>query len=436
MRDVAARRACRSRRPVLAAASLALLALAACSAGVPSTPAPSGEGGLASLSTQVVHLGVDLPLSGGEAREGLPILNGVRLAVADANAAAGTTGTTVDIDALDDAVNGVNNVDRGAANVQALVDDPAVIGVVGPVSSAVARAEIPIGNAAGLVQCGPANSDPGLTKPWVDEDPTSFRQTHPNDIAYVRVSSTDDQQGAAGARIAHDDLAASRAVVVDDGSGYGHGIADAFEAAFKALGGTVVRREVVGSDEASVTSAIQSMHVDPPDVVFYGGGTTPGGADLRQQMAAAGLSSVPFIGADAINDGSPASSGSFLQLAGTAGDADTWSTTLTTHDMPAAADVTARYKETFGTDPGAYSMAGYACAKVILDALAHAGPDRAAIRREVTGGTTFDTPLGPVRFDANGDGSQAIVSEYRFDPAAGGGDWEFVRQVNMAAPNG
>ena len=211
MTDVAARRANRSRWPVPAMATLALLALAACSAGVPSTPASSGEVAPTSASTQVVHLGVDLPLSGGESREGLPILNGVRLAIADANAAAGSTGMTVDIDALDDAVNGVNNVDRGAANLQALVDDPSVIGVVGPVSSAVARAEIPIGNAAGLVQCGPANTDPGLTKPWVDEDPTSFRQTHPDDIAYVRVSSTDDQQGAAAAQIAHDDLAASRA---------------------------------------------------------------------------------------------------------------------------------------------------------------------------------------------------------------------------------
>jgi branched-chain amino acid transport system substrate-binding protein len=178
------------------------------------------------------------------------------------------------------------------------------------------------------------------------------------------------------------------------------------------------------------------MHADPPDAVFYGGGATPGGAALRQQMADAGLASVPFIGADAINDGSSSSSGSFLQLAGTAGDTDTWSTTLTTHDMPAASDVAARYRATFGADPGVYSMAGYACAQVILDALAHVGPDRDGIRREVTGGTTFDTPMGPLRFDANGDGSQAIVSEYRFDPAADGGDWEFVRQVNMANPGG
>ncbi len=186
-----------------------------------------------------------------------------------------------------------------------------------------------------------------------------------------------------------------------------------------------------------MSSAIDAMRADPPDAVFFGGGTTPAGAALRQQMAAAGLGSIPLVGGDAINDGSASSSGSFLQLAGAAGDADTWSTTLTTHDMPAAADVAARYRATFGADPGAYSLAGYACAKVILDALAHVGrADRDAIRRDVIGGTTFDTPLGPLRFDANGDGSQAIVSEYRFDPATNGGDWEFVRQVNMAAPSG
>ncbi len=199
-----------------------------------------------------MHLGVDLPLSGGESREGLPILNGIQLAVADANASGLLAGTTVDIDARDDAVNGINNPDRGARNLQSLVADPTVIGVVGPVNSAVARAEIPIGNAAGLLQCSPANTDPGLTKPWDGGDPTTFRPTHPDDIAYVRVASTDDQEGAAGAQIAHDDLAARRALVVDDGTTYGRGIADAFEAAFKALGGSVVGRKVVASGRQRV----------------------------------------------------------------------------------------------------------------------------------------------------------------------------------------
>ena len=302
---------------MLAAATLALLALAACSAGVPSSPASSGEAGLPSASTQVVHLGVDLPLSGGESREGLPILNGIRLAVADANASRAARGTTVDIDARDDAVNGVNNPDRGAGNLQSLVADPSVIGVVGPLSSAVARAEIPIGNAAGLLQCSPANTDPDLTKPWAGADPKTYRPTHPDDIAYVRVSSTDDQQGAAGARIAHDDLAARRALVVDDGTTYGRRD----------------RRRVRGGrsrPSAGPSSGARSSELTGHRVVrdrrrcaptrltssSSAAARTPGGAALRQQMAAAGLGSIPFVGGDAINDGSASSSGSFLQLAG------------------------------------------------------------------------------------------------------------------------
>ncbi len=84
------------------------------------------------------------------------------------------------------------------------------------------------------------------------------------------------------------------------------------------------------------------------------------------------------------------------------------------------------------SSPGDYSAAAYACAQVILDAFKHVGtPDRAAIRAYITSGATFDTVLGTLHFDANGDSSQQIISEYRFDPSLNGGDWAFVKQVDV-----
>jgi ABC-type branched-subunit amino acid transport system substrate-binding protein len=46
--------------------------------------------------------------------------------------------------------------------------------------------------------------------------------------------------------------------------------------------------------------------------------------------------------------------------------------------------------------------------------------------------TTFETVLGPVKFDAVGDTNQRIISLYKADLTAadGVGDWVFDSQVN------
>ena len=152
-------------------------------------------------------------------------------------------GFTVTINQQDDAVNGVHNPQQGAKNIQTLANDPTVIGIVGPYNSSVAQAEIPVSNAAGLMQCSPANTNPGLTKPWGGADPLSLRPTNPTKIAYVRVATTDDLQGAAGADIAFNIAKATTAYVADDTQTYGKGLSDVFATQFAALGGKVLKRD-------------------------------------------------------------------------------------------------------------------------------------------------------------------------------------------------
>ena len=221
------------RRPPTWLVLVACLVAAACSSSATSAPAASAAAG---GNGQIVNIGVELPMSGGEAPNGVPTLNGVKLAVADINAAGGIDGYKFGVNSQDDAVNGVNNPQQGAKNITTLVNDPSVVAVVGPFNSAVAKAEIPISNAAGLLQCSPANTNPGLTKEWGGISPLTLRPTHPDQIAYVRVASTDDYQGLAGAQIAYQDLGARRAYVVDDTTTYGAGLAGVFVTDFTADG--------------------------------------------------------------------------------------------------------------------------------------------------------------------------------------------------------
>jgi ABC-type branched-subunit amino acid transport system substrate-binding protein len=80
----------------------------------------------------------------------------------------------------------------------ALVANPNVVAVIGPLNSSVAKVQIPLSNAAGLLQCSPANTNEGLTKP--EFGALDIRKTNPTKINYVRVVTTDDNQGPAAAR--------------------------------------------------------------------------------------------------------------------------------------------------------------------------------------------------------------------------------------------
>ncbi|HXQ96508.1 MAG TPA: branched-chain amino acid ABC transporter substrate-binding protein [Candidatus Acidoferrales bacterium] len=424
-------------RRIGALAVTTLLVAAACSSSATTAPAASAAAG--GGNGQIVNIGVELPMSGGEAPNGVPTLNGVKLAVADINAAGGINGYKFGVNSQDDAVNGVNNPQQGAKNITTLVNDTSVVAVVGPFNSAVAKAEIPISNAAGLLQCSPANTNPGLTQEWGGISPTTYRSTHPNQIAYVRVATTDINQGLAGATIAYQDVGARRAYVVDDTTTYGAGLAGIFVTDFEKMGGTVVKHDGAGASVTDYTGLLTAAKALNPDVVYYGGVTTGGGGLLRKQMVAAGMANIPFIGGDGISDGSAATPSSFLNLSGAQGDPGTWSTVAASHDIPNAGAFAAKYDAAYGTKaPGAYSAAAYACTQIILDAFKNVGkPDRAGVRAYITSGATFTTVLGTLHFDANGDTSQKVISEYKFDPnAPGGPGWLFVKQVDFGQTAG
>lgn len=412
------------------AVAVASLVVSACSGG--STPAPSAAGPSASAGGgggTEVKIGIELPLSGADKPNGEPTLNGVKLAIAQNP----VPGFTVTLNIQDDTVNGVHDPQQGAKNIQTLVNDTAVMGVVGPFNSNVAKAEIPISNAAGLVQCSPANTNISLTKP--EFGALDLRKSNPNAIAYVRDATTDDIQGAAGADIAYNIVKGKKAFVVDDTETYGKALSDQFVSTFTKLGGTVIdgaSHGVPKSGQGDFTALLSTAKAQSPDVFFFGGVTATGGGLLRKQMVAAGMANIPFIGGDGLSDGAASVTGSFLNLAGDQGDPNTYMTVAATHDIPNPDKLKADYKAMFNVDPGAYSASGYACAQIILEAIKNVGADRGKVRAYVVDPShVYDTVLGKFSFDKNGDTTQHIISDYTFDPTTK--DWKFVSQKDFGA---
>jgi branched-chain amino acid transport system substrate-binding protein len=428
------------------------LALTACSGSSTPAPATLAAGGTPAAGASVASkgtltIGTELPMSGGETANGVPTANGVKLAVAQANAKGGVGGYQLAVNVQDDALNGVHDPQTGAKNIQTLAADPTVMGIVGPFNSSVAQAEIPISNAAGLLQCSPANTNTGLTYP---PDASKYRTTNPTKIAYIRTAAPDSIQGPAGADFVYNDLGKHSVYILDDTETFGVGVANAFEAEFKKLGGTVVAHDSAPKSTTDYTALFTKAAASHPEAVYLGGTTPTGmGLALKQARTVAGMENIPFMGPDGVADLGPGGTeGATITVAGSAAH-DVYGTVAGIRDIPNAQQFTADYTAMFKDAPGAYSSGAYACAQVIIAGIAKAvaagETDPAAIRETVRAGATapgnsFDTVIGTLSFDKNGDNTHPYMSFYKTDltlPGVNGGtgNWTFVKQQAFTDPN-
>ena len=401
-----------------AVASIAVIALSACTGGG---------------SSKTVKFAIELPLQGSELAASQPIINGIKLAVKQAGGKVGAYSIDIPQSAVyDDALNGAHDPQTGANNMSKIVADDTVVGVIGPLNSNVAKAQIPISNAAGYPQCSPANTNPDLTQ----GDPAKQLRTKPNN--YVRVVTTDNVQGPAASQYIYDTLGKHSVYIIDDTETFGKGVADAFEADFKQRGGTVVKHDgapKTTQDYVSIMTAAKALN---PEAIYFGGVTATGGARILLAAAQVGLGDVPYVGPDGINDGSGATKDSFLNLAADKA-AHSYSTLAGIGDFPNKAKFDTDYKTEYGQDATGYAAQGFACAQVFLDALGRAAATnpadnnalRAAILTALADTThKYSTIQGDFTFDANGDTSQKIVSIYSYD--GGTKDWKFETQVDYA----
>jgi branched-chain amino acid transport system substrate-binding protein len=381
-----------------------------------------GSGGLHSAGAammKTIKIGVDLPMSGGEAPNGEPTNNGVLLAIDDANKAGGYKGMKFEEVLKDDAVNGVHDPAQGAKNIQELLADPAVVALVASFNSNVGKATIPITNAAGVVQISPSQTNPGLTKPQFGA--LDVRKAKPNQINYFRVCPTDDLQGPVAADYAFKTLKAKKVAILDDQETYGKGIADEFEKEFKRLGGTVVSHDGIPKGTQDFHAILTAIKAKKPDLLFFGGVTTTGGGLVRKQMKDVGLN-ITYEGGDGIVEDE------FLKVAGDEANGSYGTVAAENADkLPTAQGFIKGYKAKFNGEPGAYSANAYVAAKILIDAVKAVGPDRAKVRAWVANLKNYKSIIGTFSFDKNGDTTNKIISVY----VVKNGKWEWLTQMNF-----
>ena len=131
-------------------------------------------GGTSRQSMGVIKLGADLPLSGDDAPDGIPVKNAIELAIKAAGLVCGAAShqdACVQLQAVsyDDVSQGIHDPAKGAKNVQLLAGDLRVVAMVGPLYDSLARSELPVANAAPLAMVSPATTNECLTQEPPDE---------------------------------------------------------------------------------------------------------------------------------------------------------------------------------------------------------------------------------------------------------------------------
>ena len=413
----------------LAVLMLGTLLLAGCIVGV-GTPAHT---------MGVIKLGVDLPLSGDDAPDGLPAKNAIDLAIRQVGRVCGPSrhpDACFDLQAVsyDDVSQGIHDPAKGAKNVQLLSQDARVLAMIGPLHDSVARSELPVANAARLTMVSP-----GTTNECLSQEPPDghcqglsarLRPGGPNN--FFRVVTTQLVEGAAGADLAFRALGKKRAFVINDQTTFGLGIATAFTARFVRDGGTIVDPSDLGGFDPNQPPAfgprVQRALELGADVIYFAGTSISTAGSLRREMGTR-MPQVPLIGSDRL------ASSQFAKAAGAAARGSYYTVVGPYPAVIRGAQAFMRdYKTAYGHDVGAFSLAAYDATRLLIAAIGRAIddaggalPTREQVLKQVSATRDYRGAMGTTSFDARGDTNLKLLTAYQWlgaNDAAG----QFVAQ--------
>ncbi|WP_194891288.1 branched-chain amino acid ABC transporter substrate-binding protein [Catenulispora pinisilvae] len=379
---------------VIAAGVFALSACAGSStkSGGGSSSSSTGSGSSTSAANNgkpTLEIGVQGPLSGANQALGLNIDWGVKLAVQQENAK-GDLPFNLAVKEADD--QGLQN--NGADEANLLIQDPKVMGVVGPAFSGPTAAAGALYSTANLVAISPSATAPKLTA-------SGFK-------TFYRVVANDNIQGKAAADYMAKSLKAGNVFVVDDKSQYGQGLSTAIIAQLKVDGVTVETDSAQAGtqDYSQLASKVASSGAK---AMYYAGYYADGG------VFAKALKSAGYTGTMMSGDGSK--DPNFITTAGKDA-AEGWQFTCACLDAgtnPKYAAFVSAYKQLANAEPGTYSIEGYDAANTIISVLKGlntASPTRAAVAGAV-GTVDYQGLSKEVKFTSTGDISTTAVYVYQ-----------------------
>jgi DNA-binding SARP family transcriptional activator/ABC-type branched-subunit amino acid transport system substrate-binding protein len=354
-------------------------------------------------------IAADLPLQPGILDTTAPMVDAMTLALERRKYRAGPyrVGLQICNDATPDGL----LVGACKANAHEYVENPTVIGVVGPLASGCAIEEIPILNRApgGPVPIVSLNTVVSLTRaPSANShEPGVYYPTGRRN--YARVIPADDVQAAADAIVARR-LGVKRVYAVDEGSVPSRRFVDDFVRAARRLGVPVVGRGSWKAGQRSYAPLAGAIAQTGADGVFLGVSAFPASIRLLRELRSRLGSAVQFMAPEVFD---PATA----VLAGGAAEGMTISQPGPPNDRLTGEGkrFVASFSEKFGSEPTRYATAAAQAMDVLLDAIAHSDGSRASVTTNLFKVRISNGILGSFWITPSGDTTLNTVAIYRIN---------------------
>lgn len=284
---------------------------------------PAGDGKATCAPVAIAMAGA---LNGPDAALGINIKNGVQLALDKHNAA--NPGCQIELKTFDTE----GDPQKATAIAPQIVDDAAILGLVGPAFSGETKATGGVFDQAGLVSTTASATNVTLSEQgWK---------------TFFRGLANDGVQGPSVANYLKNTVGDKKICVVDDSTDYGTGLAKAVRDTLGPVADSACNISVKKGDK-DFSAAVTQVKGQSPDSVFYSGYYSEA-APFVQQLRDAGFEG-KFVSADGTKDPE------FVKQAGNASK----DAILSCPCGPASAAFADEYSKKFNAAPGTYSTEGY-----------------------------------------------------------------------------
>ena len=353
-------------------------------------------------SGDTIKIGALGPYTGDTAMYGVAAKNGIELAAEQINANGGINGKNVEVVSYDtkgDSTEAVNAYNR-------LRDQDGVVAIVGSVLT---------GESMAIKEMAHDDNMPILTPTSTAADVT---EGAPNSF---RVCYLDEYQGNAGANFAvsteNGGLGAkTAAMLVNSGSAYSQGLADAFKATFEAKGGKVVGSESYADKDKDFSAQLTKIKELNPEVVYIPDYYNVAGP-IMQKAKEMGITS-KFVGGDGWDsvqvDYADAAQGQYFANHYAA-------------DSPkeAVQNFIKSYKDKYSEAANSFAALGYDGMNVMAEAIKNAGSTDSQAIVDALQKIDFDGVTGHFTFDEEGNPKGKDITIIQVD----NGELKFVTTV-------
>jgi branched-chain amino acid transport system substrate-binding protein len=323
------------------------------------------------------------PMTGNSAQFGKYKVQGIQLALDEANAAGGISGSMLKLTVEDDQ----GNPKEAAVVAQRIISDDKVAAVIGHWNSSCTLAAGPIYDQAGI----PAITD------------AINRKISGSSKWMFRISQTDLSESAQLADYMVDKLGGKRIAVLYSNNDYGKGLSDAVSEHLKKRNMEVVASDAFLEGSNDFTPQISAVQAANPDVLFIGGYYREG-ALILQQARRMGFN-VPVVGTDGFT------TDELIKLGGESVEGVIFPGFFFADARFAGSEkFVAAYKAKYNEEPESYAALAYDSANMIIAGLkAGGGTPREAVQKHLDSLEGFQGVSGKHTFDEAHDTQVPLI---------------------------